>query len=64
MSELRNDASINLCFFIKTIQHIDDYRKISNKSASKFQNLNVSHLALQVSLLILLKPGVKLRMKM
>ena len=34
------------------------YRKISNISRTKFQNLNVSHLVLPLSLHNLLKPGV------
>ena len=36
----------------------------SSISLTEFQNLNVSHLVLQLSLLNPLKPGVKLRMKM
>ena len=40
------------------------YRKTSNISGTKFPNLNVSLLALQLSLTIPLKPGVKSRMKM
>ena len=41
-----------------------EYRQISNISCTKSQNLNVSHLALQLSLPNPLKPGVKSRMKM
>ena len=41
-----------------------DYRKISNISRTKSQNLNVSRLSLQLSLCNILKPGVKWRMKM
>ena len=41
-----------------------NYRKTSCISRTKSQNLNVSHLLLQWSLPNLLKPGVKLRMKM
>ena len=37
----------------------ENYRKISNKKCTKFQNLNVSHLILQLSLPDPLKPGVK-----
>ena len=40
------------------------YRKISNISRTKYQNLNDSHLVLKSSLLNPLKPGVKSRMKM
>ena len=41
-----------------------DYRKTSSINRTKFQNLNVSNLVLQLSLLNPLKPGVKLRMNM
>ena len=41
-----------------------NYRKISNISHTKSQNLNVSRLVLQLSLPNPTKPGVKLRMKM
>ena len=40
------------------------YRKTSSISRTKFQNLNVSCILLQLSSLNSLKPGVKLRMKM
>ena len=40
------------------------YRQTSNTSFTKSQNLNVSHLVLQLSLGNVLKPGVKSRMKM
>ena len=40
------------------------YRKTSSISRAKSQNLNVSCILLQLSLLNPLKPGVKLRMKM
>ena len=40
------------------------YRQTSNISHTKFQNLNVSRLVLQLSLPNLLKPGVKSRIKM
>ena len=40
------------------------YRKTSSISRTKPQNLNVSHLLLQLSLPNSLKPNVKLRMKM
>ena len=40
------------------------YRQTSNIRDTKFQNLDVSRLVLQLSLCNLLKPGVKTRMKM
>ena len=40
------------------------YRKTSSISRTKFQNLNVSCILLQLSSLNPLKPAVKLRMKM
>ena len=40
------------------------YHQISNISSTKSQNLNVSHLVLQLSLCNILKPGVEWRMKM
>ena len=40
------------------------YRQISNISRTKSQNLNSSHLVLQLSLCNILKPCVKSRMKM
>ena len=40
------------------------YRKTSSISRTKFQNLNVTCIILQLSSLNPLKPGVKLRMKM
>ena len=43
--------------------HIHIYRKISNISLTKSQNLNVSRLGLQLSLHNILKPSVKWRMK-
>ena len=44
--------------------HQSIYRKTSSISRTKFQNLNVSCILLQLSSLNPLKPGVKLRMKM
>ena len=41
-----------------------NYRKISNISRTKYQNLNVSRLYLQLSLRNILKPIIKWRMKM
>ena len=40
------------------------YRQISYISRTKSQNLNVSHLVLQLCLSNILKPGVKSRMKL
>ena len=40
-----------------------NYRRISNIRRTKSQNLNTSHLGLQLSLSNILKPGVKSRMK-
>ena len=40
------------------------YHKASGISRTKYQNLNVSCILLQLSLLNPLKPGVNLRMKM
>ena len=39
------------------------YSQISNINHTKSQNLNFSHLVLQLSLRNLMKPGVKARMK-
>ena len=44
--------------------YIGNYRKTSSISRTKFQNLNVSRLVLQLSLLNPLNPAAKLRMKM
>ena len=41
-----------------------DYRKVSNIMRTKYQNLNVSRLGLQLSLRNILKTSVKWRMKM
>ena len=43
---------------------LETYRKLSNIRRTKSQHLNDSRLILQMSLPNLLKPGVKLRMKM
>ena len=40
------------------------YRKVSNIGRTKYQNLNVSRLVLQLSLPIPLKPGLKSGKKM
>ena len=43
---------------------MQNYRKTSSISRTKFQNLNVSCILMQLSSLNSLKPGVKLIMKM
>ena len=53
------DATVLLWALIKQI-----YRKVSNIRRTKFQNLNVSCILMQLSSLNSLKPGVKLIMKM
>ena len=52
---------IVMCVFLATCQdwRLCMYRKISNIRRTEFQNLNASHLVLQLSLPNLLKPGVK-----
>ena len=47
-----------------SIRYVYMYRKVSNISRTKSQNLNDSHLVLKSSLPNPLKPGVKSRMKM
>ena len=47
----------------KELQMNTKYRKISNIKCENSQNLNDSHLVLQLSLPNPLKPGVKSRMK-
>ena len=42
----------------------DTYRKVSNIRRTKSANSNVSHLVLQLSLPIPIKPGVKSKMKL
>ena len=55
----------NWPWYIKSLCRIDDiYRKVSNISGTKSQNLNASRLILQLYLPNPLKPGVKSRMKM
>ena len=64
---LRVDKSISIHFQNhSSLQRIPiiTYRKISNISSTKSQNLNDSHLVLKSSLPNSLKPGVKSRMKM
>ena len=46
------------------ISIVNIYRQVSNIRHTKYQNLNVFHLGLQLSLYNILKPGVKPRMKM
>ena len=48
----------------QTLKRFFPYRKTSCINRTKSQNLNVSYLVLQLSLLNPLKPGVKSRMKM
>ena len=56
-------ASVN--HFVQASMCLEiDYRKISNISHTKSQNLNDSRLVFQLSLPNPLKPGVKSRMKM
>ena len=45
-------------------QSIAIYRKISNMRCTKIENLNVSHIGLQLSMRNILKPSLKWRMKM
>ena len=47
-----------------TIESYNIYLQISKIRCTESQNLNVSRLVLQLSLPNLLKPGVKLRIKM
>ena len=49
---------------ITSLRTINNYRKTSSISRTKSQNLNVSHIVLQLSLPNPLKPGVKSSMKM
>ena len=49
---------------IASWERVKTYRKISNIRRTKSQNLNDSHLVLQLSLPNPIKPGVKSRMKM
>ena len=58
---LRNKLSINPC---KHNWLFWCYRKTSSISRTKSQSLNVSCILLQLSSLNLLRPGIKLRMKM
>ena len=45
-------------------EKVNVHCQISHVRCTKFQNLNASHLVLQLSVCIILKPGVKSRMKM
>ena len=54
----------NLFYKKHLFLHNISYHKTSGISRTKSQNLNVSCVLLQLSLLNPLKPGVKLRMKM
>ena len=59
----QNNSALSFSWEIM-IWQLDVYHQISNISQTKSQNLNVSHLVLQLSLPIPLKPGVKSRMNM
>ena len=54
----------NKCTYKCTRCVVEMYRQISNTRQTKFQNLNVYHLVLQLPLSYLLKPGVRSRSKM
>ena len=66
MHKNMNKGNMYLYVFmcVPTRTDITTYRKTSSICRTKYQNLNVSCLALQLSLPNPLKPGVKLRMKM
>ena len=51
-------------WLINSIAFVSEYRQISNIRRAKSQNLNVSHVILQLSLPKSIEPGVKSRMKM
>ena len=51
-------------WLINSIAFVSEYRPISNIRRAKSQNLNVSHVILQLSLPKSIEPGVKSRMKM
>ena len=48
----------------KKLKKKPDYRKICNIRRTESENLNSPSLIMQLSLCIILKPGVKSRMKM
>ena len=58
--QILRQMSISICKVYK----IQRYRQTLNIRRAKSQNLNVSRVVLQVSLLYPLDPGIKLRMKM
>ena len=62
LSDLYPILVIDVYIWYRYIIYI--YHQISNISHTKYQNLNVSPLVLQLSLPNLLQPGVKSRMKM
>ena len=65
MRHLQDPAIVISMMYIQCLLLIEmKYRKTSSISRTKFQNLNVSCILLQLSSLNPLKPGVKLRMKM
>ena len=63
LSRVRN-TNRDRCSIFHWCYHDSIYRKISNIWRTKSQNLYVSRLGLQLSLCNILKPSVKLRMKM
>ena len=62
--ELNADPQAEESTGVIQIEGEEEYRKTSSISRTKSPNLNVSCLALQLSLPNPLKPGIKLRMKM
>ena len=67
LGQVDGSFAISLWGFLKMAhgpEKRETYRQISNISCTKSQNLNVSCLVLHLSLPSLLKPCIKLRMKM
>ena len=68
MYDQQTDADIHTILDECTAIHVTNqkyiYRKTTSERHNKSQNLNVSHLVLQLSLPNPLKPDVKSRMKM
>ena len=63
-SILFNTLKQNIVILMKFSSLASGYRQISNIRCTKSQKLNVSRLVLQLSWPNLLKPCIKLRMKM
>ena len=59
--ELWDTFQVSMCYW-PVLE--ENYRKVSNIRCTESQNLNVSHLGLQLSLRNILKPSIKWRMKM